>query len=857
MKTRLVASVVTLLAAAAAVHAVPPPPGDTPTPVEFQEFFPNAGYFRTLSQQRLERRLSGGAAAPGAPALSGRRSLPVLLVKFKNTSGTLPTQEEFRAMLFGPIPKPGEPEKTNLMTLTQYYRDASGGRLEITGVVQDWFKLSQNDTYYEDGNNGKGAKFGELLTEALINADQTVDFSQFDNDGPDGIPNSGDDDGIVDTIVIIHPETGGENGNKNIWSHSSNYSRFGKGSFVTDDNSALIGFDGKARKIRIEDYVVQPALNKKGARIEVGVFCHEYGHALGLPDLYDRTPSPTANSAGLGHWCLMAAGNYGGNGSNAARPTFMSAWARELLGWADVQLVTGSGPLNVEPTIARNRVYRFNTDDPDEYFLMELRDPAWKLEGAYKDRINWDADLPERGVAIWHVDNRVGRYIANGTQFNPRWPFSPYDQGQNDSPTRATFDNSAFEITHALVALVEANGKEELAYNRKRVNSGHLWVSGKKFGDDPKFVAGSRAYSGKETGIGISEFALNKYSIVVDLTPPSGNGSLPAGGMMAAANLPSAPIPDTPAAEAAVRVSDQIEKFKEAKGALTVPTAAKSSAPAAGSKPFIGALNSALTKKNVGAITARDVKDVSKLENWEIERFVRPADSQAALKLLAAESRTTPLSLAVATLERSTEATGSGAGGSLLSFAGANAEAKLAPDGKRIEQITGLNIPAQADTTKDAQQRVDGMLRPTIGLDVNLAKAKSGVAPTIKQFQQLASVDGRKELPVFGAEVKLFYQDGAAPALTTVTNTTVAPDKLKVTGGAGTLGAVEAKQILATTLGLPPEQITGDGQEGVYLAQGNPNNGRVARRFNIKIGTQQADLIAYVDTETKKVLAVK
>lgn len=56
----------------------------------------------------------------------------------------------------------------------------------------------------------------------------------------------------------------------------------------------------------------------------ISVFCHEFGHMLGLPDLHARPENP--GSEGVGVWCLMAAELQKG------RPQHMSAWCKEKLG---------------------------------------------------------------------------------------------------------------------------------------------------------------------------------------------------------------------------------------------------------------------------------------------------------------------------------------------------------------------------------------------------------------------------------------------------------------------------------------------------------------------------------------------
>ena len=90
--------------------------------------------------------------------------------------------------------------------------------------------------------------------------------------------------------------------------------------------------------------------------------------------------------------------------------------------------------------------------DRCEYFLVEYRDRTWS-DTSGRGRINWDASLPNSGVAVWHVDETVGND-------SPTWPFTDIGQGQNDSPSRFP------AVPHALVALIKADGKFSLEDGR-------------------------------------------------------------------------------------------------------------------------------------------------------------------------------------------------------------------------------------------------------------------------------------------------------------------------------------------------------------------------------------------------------
>jgi M6 family metalloprotease-like protein len=354
---------------------------------------------RRLQANRM--RLAAGlmsaeaAAAAGGTAIAGSRSIPVLLAKFSNTGAEPYPNSTLQKELFdGPWPTG---------TMTDFYKEISYGRFAVTGTVVPWKALSQNDTFYEGtaGCNGvcPAAHLADFLKSTLDANDPSLDFSQYDNDGPDNVPNSGDDDGYVDFVAFVHPESGGECGNSNIWSHRWSYSGWTGSDYTTNDARNGGGF------IKVNDYVIMPALACNGSTmIQIGVFAHEFGHAFGLPDLYD-TDDTNGTSEGIGNWCLMAAGSWGGDGQSPERPTHMSAWCKEFLGWVSPTLVTSdqtpASLLSVEDNAAVLRIAISNT----QYYLIENRQK--KL---------FDLNLPTGGLAIWHInETAVSAGLANNT----------------------------------------------------------------------------------------------------------------------------------------------------------------------------------------------------------------------------------------------------------------------------------------------------------------------------------------------------------------------------------------------------------------------------------------------------------
>src|SRR6202011_4185825 len=128
-----------------------------------------------------------------------------------------------------------------------------------------------------------------------------------------------------------------------------------------------------------------------GARMaNISVFCHEFGHLLGLPDLYARPENP--GSEGVGVWCSMS--NQVGNG----KPQHFCAWSKEQVGWIK--------PCLINPTVKQKLILAPIEDSPKECFkvLVKMDGSEYFLLENRKKK-GFDADLPGEGLLIWRVVN--------------------------------------------------------------------------------------------------------------------------------------------------------------------------------------------------------------------------------------------------------------------------------------------------------------------------------------------------------------------------------------------------------------------------------------------------------------------
>jgi M6 family metalloprotease-like protein len=318
---------------------------------------------------QLNARIPGLAGT----VVTGSFKVPVVPIRYSNTDTlTLFTTAQYQDVLFSPTPV------AHPYSVKTYYEQLSNANIAMSGTVFPWVRADSTDLYYEDGCNGVGvlapcpnggARFGSMLLGALAKvssgADSLTVWADYDNDGPDGVPNSLDDDGYVDFVTFLQPEVDGACGTPNIWAHRYVIEGWnGNSPYVTKTNRPGGG------KIRISDYIIQSAVGgdqacTDGVIMPIGTMAHETGHAFGLPDLYD-TQGPTE---GIGEFGLMGSGNY----ALPKSPSRMEAWSLVELGWVKVDTLTTTGTITLNPVATSDTVRLLKTQTPGEYYLLENR----------------------------------------------------------------------------------------------------------------------------------------------------------------------------------------------------------------------------------------------------------------------------------------------------------------------------------------------------------------------------------------------------------------------------------------------------------------------------------------------------
>ena len=310
---------------------------------------------------------------------TGNIRIPVLLVNFKDLSFTLDNPvAQFDDLFNGN----GGSNPNATGSVRTYYEASSNGLLILQYDVYGPFNLSQDMAYYgANKTNSSGVttnhniRAKELVTEAAqLAVNNGVDFSMYDNDN----------DGAIDNLSIVVAGYNEAEGGKEetIWPHYS---------IIQNSKS----YNGKY----LSGYLMISEYRSSGGKMQAGIgtYCHEFGHALGLPDLYDTEN----DNYTVGYWDIMCSGSYNNDGST---PPSYTAFERFVMGWLTPEQISTSGMRTLEPIETSNKAYLMAdrthnmnalSPIPTEYFLIENR-----------QCVGWDAGkeaLVAPGLFISHI----------------------------------------------------------------------------------------------------------------------------------------------------------------------------------------------------------------------------------------------------------------------------------------------------------------------------------------------------------------------------------------------------------------------------------------------------------------------
>ena len=325
----------------------------------------------------------GNNAAADVPAI-GERRIPIILVEFQDKKFNNSKEKIIEAMLTGPE------------SVGQYFHDQSNGMYKPEFDVYGIYCLA-NDREYYGGHSGTGKDkgIGWLVTEACqMASDDGVSFKPYDTNN----------DYYCDVVIIIfagvgeaqasmyHPEA--------IWpcnwtlDAAKYYSRGGNGAFSPAYGDPYVNHFAVFNELH--------GSNDNGKTIDgIGTFAHEFGHCLGLPDMYDTGNN---DNYGMGNWDIMCLGCYCNDGYT---PVGYSAYEKSFMGW--IELIKPEP--NTYYTLTKWNQMSKLTDqavcitsdvNKNEYFILENR-----------YRYGWDRYLPGQGILVTHITYSASQWTNN------------------------------------------------------------------------------------------------------------------------------------------------------------------------------------------------------------------------------------------------------------------------------------------------------------------------------------------------------------------------------------------------------------------------------------------------------------
>lgn len=338
----------------------------------------------------------------------------------------------FQELLFGN--QPG--------SMSHFYSENSRGQTQIEGEVIGWLQLSNElSDYDEDLWKGEEFGVGEGIEEAISLADPSVDFSQYDQNN----------DNIIDNLMVIFVgESDSANGDGDEDGEPSDFDAIWpiqwalQTDFMTSDGVVASNF-----------FVCTEFC-------EMGTFAHEFGHNLGLPDLYDTDYS----SEGVGFWSIMSGGSYleYDGESNSAH---FDAWSKYKLGWIT--------PIVIEPDTVSRQIVLEPVEISGDIIKIPISNlEYWLLEYRSIDAGHYDKGLPKSGVLIWHIDESV---------------LDEYGD----------FDNSNEE--HPAVKLIQSDGYDDLSNAWNDGDAGDLYVENDVF--SIRSNPSATTWSGDDVGLSL------------------------------------------------------------------------------------------------------------------------------------------------------------------------------------------------------------------------------------------------------------------------------------------------------------------------------------------------------------------
>lgn len=336
---------------------------------------------------------TGWRGVPYFPHTGSPKAL-VILAEFQDTTFTIQdTKDVFTNYLMNEdhFKDKRYNQDQNYKGVRGYFKDCSYGKFTPTFNVVGPVKLPKEQTYYGAGSDNIKA----LIEDACSAVDGMVNFADYD----------ANNDGIVDLVYVIyagHSANIGGNKTTDIWPKSGT---------VTISKK----LDGKSiRRYGVSNELagLENKTKDKETINGIGLFCHEFSHTLGLPDIYAyNTDAENQDNQGMEFWDIMD----GGTGIRGGRvPASYLAWEREVMGWMNIDELKNDITINNLKSIDNGgNAYKIvNPKNSNEYIVLQsIQKGPWNQgwgDGTYgKGLFAYRISYPSGKVNVFDYPNNV------------------------------------------------------------------------------------------------------------------------------------------------------------------------------------------------------------------------------------------------------------------------------------------------------------------------------------------------------------------------------------------------------------------------------------------------------------------
>ena len=339
---------------------------------------------------------------------TGSVTIPVILVNFPDVKFTInEPQKAFEQLFNGEKQEDlGNANHQNHGSVAQYFNDMSSGSFTPKFKVYGPVTVDSLETYYggssEDGDDENPR---QLVKDALSLIESSVSASDLESFSLDG--------STIEAVYVIFAGIDQNDGGPNtaVWANTWTTA----GATLGGKRVRWYTMSGERSPFNIDsngNICATSTANSSPVITGLGVACHEFSHALGLPDFYPTVSTAQIDNQEMEYWDLMDGGEYTNNGF---RPTAYTAFEKEQMEWP-VYIKTLDSDASITmttPTEQGGTAYKVvNPQNQNEYFMLE-----------YIQKTGWNKSQLGNGLLVYHV-NQPSTTISVGTRLNntPGYP---------------------------------------------------------------------------------------------------------------------------------------------------------------------------------------------------------------------------------------------------------------------------------------------------------------------------------------------------------------------------------------------------------------------------------------------------